>query len=315
MAQKRADVPRSVFGGGQGLEGIIVTVFNGISEGHMDAEKKAGLSHNVVMWIVISGLLILRFPILTGVSMISTRPVTWLEPVYQIGTYLLTAFLIWWERDRLASFHIDPLVIGILMIFKPLETIILPMFGTNTPLAFPHPLSFSFLVIAIGLLVALWRSHLPPIQNIRKSLFWLLIGAVAGLTLVTVVAISEIQFLHLPVPPAVGALALLAPIYQMGYAAVDEEPLFRGFLWGALKSLGLKDHWILLIQASLFALGHSYFLGSPHALLNIAIIFGFALCLGLLVWRSRTIASSMGAHAFWNGSTYFLSVVLPAIFK
>jgi hypothetical protein len=35
----------------------------------------------------------------------------------------------------------------------------------------------------------------------------------------------------------------------MGYAAIDEEPLVRGFLWDALKGMGIKDLWILFIQA------------------------------------------------------------------
>jgi membrane protease YdiL (CAAX protease family) len=281
----------------------------------MDPGKNVSSSHNNVLWIALSGLLILRLPFLTGAQMISRGEIIWVEPVYQIGTYALTAFLICWERNRLASFHIDPLVIAIIMFFKPLETLILSIWGMNTPLTFPHPLSFSFLIIAIVMFIFLWRGRFSLGQSKKASLFWILMGSICGLTLVLILSIIQIGFLHFPIPPAVGMLALTSPIYQLGYAAVDEEPLFRGFLWGALKSLRLKDPWIILIQALLFSTGHLFLLQTPFALIYLVINFGFALCAGLLVWRSRTIVSSMGFHAFWNGSAYFIHGVSSIIFK
>ena len=94
-------------------------------------------SHQIVGWVLLAGLLFLRLPFLAGIILF-TRP-GWLEPAFQIGTYLLTACLIWWERNRLSDFHIDILALGIIILFKPIQTIILAIwkFGGN-PLEFPR---------------------------------------------------------------------------------------------------------------------------------------------------------------------------------
>ena len=79
--------------------------------------------------------------------------------LYQIGTYLLTACLIWWERERLADFHIDTLAVAIIILFKPIQTLILNLWGFNDVLAFPNVPSLSFWLIAAGLFMALWSSR------------------------------------------------------------------------------------------------------------------------------------------------------------
>ena len=123
-----------------------------------------------------------------------------------------------------------------------------------------------------------------------------------------------IAWLDYPVPPDPGKIALLSPLYQLGYAAVSEEPLFRAFLWGALRKAGWKDGWICLFQAALFALGHLHLLLLPQAVLNLSIVFAFAFAAGWLAWRSRTIATSMAFHALWNGSQAAIYAVASAIF-
>lgn len=88
-------------------------------------------------------------------------------------------------------------------------------------------------------------------------------------------------------------------VYQLGYAAVLEETVFRGFLWGYLLKLGWKDSRIWIFQTVLFTLGHmsglrwyplQFFVTVPIA----------TLILGYLVWRSRTITSSLAAHGMNN---------------
>ena len=95
-------------------------------------------THQIVAWTLLAGLLLLRLPFLAGIAMFSEPE--WLDPAFQIGTYLLTAGLIWLERDRLADFHIDKLALGIIIIFKPIQTLLLAlMISNNRPLAFPNP--------------------------------------------------------------------------------------------------------------------------------------------------------------------------------
>ena len=99
--------------------------------------------------------------------------------------------------------------------------------------------------------------------------------------------------------------------YQIGYAAVSEEPLFRGFLWGYCARAGWKNGWICIFQALLFMLGHLYRLNYPNAWQALAVTFFVGLVFGLLVWRSRSLVSSLAAHGFYNAagvwSMYFLA--------
>jgi membrane protease YdiL (CAAX protease family) len=95
-------------------------------------------------------------------------------------------------------------------------------------------------------------------------------------------------------------LLLFLPLQQMLFAGIIEEPFFRGFLWGALRKAGWRDHWILLAQAGLFWLGHFYYAGKAPWSFWLAIPAG-GLVLGLLAWRSRSIATSMLAHGCMNG--------------
>jgi len=88
-------------------------------------------------------------------------------------------------------------------------------------------------------------------------------------------------------------------IYQIGYAGVAEEPLFRGFLWGALRKTGWKDAWIWLLQAGLFTLAHMYYFGRNPISLFIIVPVG-ALALGLIAWKTRSISSSLAMHGIDN---------------
>ncbi len=97
--------------------------------------------------------------------------------------------------------------------------------------------------------------------------------------------------------------------YQTGYAAVSEEPLFRGFLWGYLRKGGWSDGWICLFQAGLFMLGHIYYLNSLPISFWIIVPTG-GLVLGWLAWRSRSIATSISAHATLNALGYSIDYLI-----
>jgi membrane protease YdiL (CAAX protease family) len=105
------------------------------------------------------------------------------------------------------------------------------------------------------------------------------------------------------ITPLMAAILLTV---NLSSAAVDEEPLFRGFLWGWLLKRGWRDGWILLFQAVFFWAGHLYYLGRmPLSLWVIVPVSGVAL--GLLAWRSRDIAPAMVAHGIIDGLTQALA--------
>jgi membrane protease YdiL (CAAX protease family) len=270
---------------------------------------------STVTWIGVAALLTLRLPYLTGLPLLLGGEPAWLDPSFQVATYATIAFLIWWERKSLPASNIDGLAITIIVLFKPVQTVILTVWGGTGFMSFPQPGSLAVLAIAIALAAAMWRARPAGTAFSWRSLGWLGAGCVLGAVLTVGVSVLMIAFLKNPVPPNPGSMALLAPFYQLGYAAVDEEPLFRAFLWGVLLRSGWRNGWIWLLQAALFTAGHLHLLNTPQAAVNLLIVFGFALAAGGLAWRSKGIAASLGLHAFWNGSPLIVYAVTAAIFK
>lgn len=264
--------------------------------------------HQIVSWGLLIGLLFLRLPFKGGIALFA-EPV-WLDPIFQIVTYFLTACLIWWERDRLADFHIDQLALSIIIFFKPIQTIILAFSNMNeNPLAFPRLPSLIIWIIAASLLLALWLSH-PPLSKFSKASFrWFGIGIVVGLLMAILLGypmsfqVDQTQLFSRMSMFALVRQVLPSFFYQLGYAAVSEEPLFRGFLWGYLRKAGWKNVWILVFQAGLFMLGHIYYI-YKFPISFWVIVPMVALISGVLVWRSKTISSSMATHAMMNTLGY-----------
>jgi membrane protease YdiL (CAAX protease family) len=274
------------------------------------------VNHRSVFWIALSMMLFLRIPLESWTQYFFPSTAMWIEPIYEIGTYLLTGFLIWWERDQLSFYHIDTLAVILVVFFKPLSIIMKPLFGdTNNPLVFPRVLSFLFFFIAMVILALIIQKKINLKRIDQRVALWFMFGGITGITISVIFGILMIRWLNYPIPPSPGLIALLAPLYQLGYAAVAEEPLFRGFLWGGLRSLGVKELWILLIQASLFTLAHIHLLGTSQPILFFNLIFINAVILGLYVWRSRLLSSSMALHGFANGSIIVQYWVYSAIFQ
>jgi membrane protease YdiL (CAAX protease family) len=264
-------------------------------------------------WLLISGLIILRFPLLIGARLLRPDTEGWAISICEVGTYLLAAVLIVWERDRLANSHIDSLAIGLLLL-KPFEILFYRngSFGPYTGRA-----CLLYIPIAVCLAVVLLVRR-PSFHRLSwRNLVWLAAGALAGMGMGIGVGYL---FSHFQTPGAgwVGRMSLSdifetpdmlgqyllylvrKPLQQAFYAGAMEEPLFRGFLWGALLRAGWKHGWICLFQAGLFCLGHIYYL-----LAGLYWSFGFTFIAGLvfgaLAWRTRSIVTSITAHGFANG--------------
>jgi membrane protease YdiL (CAAX protease family) len=270
------------------------------------AVKKATTtdSHMRVTWVLVAGLFVLRIPFFASARIFSNSlfpNADWAAPIFEIGTYFLTAVLIWWERDRLADFHIDKLVLLIFILGKPVELL---MHQLQIPFSYPERSAayFLYLPIAVSLGVALWVAHpsLPKL-NIRLA-GWILIGILTGIAVGiysgSIIKANSGQSNAGPVTPL---LIFFLPLQQMLYAAIAEEPFFRGFLWGVLRKSGVNDISAWLIQAGLFWIGHAYYLVHNAAWSFLFIVPVGGLVLGLLAWRSRSIAVSMVAHGLTNG--------------
>lgn len=220
--------------------------------------------------------------------------------IYYNGTYLITAALIILKRDSLSDYNIDLFSLFILII-TPVAEILSGYLLTKAAITGTiQPSSFK-IIISIFLLLTLLIAR-PKLRKkgIKETLLWLLIAVIAGLCAGVLMGIvSSIQGEgRNPNHPSVYYF-LGSFIIQLSNAAVTTEPLFRGFLWGLLKKMNWKDSQICLFQAALFILAHIYYLGKYNYSFFIIVPIA-ALILGLLVWRSKSIGTSMITHGLIN---------------
>jgi membrane protease YdiL (CAAX protease family) len=227
--------------------------------------------------------------------------------VYEISTYALTCFLIWWERDRLEDFHIDPIALSFIIFLRPLQTLILTYWKVDSPLAFPHPPGLILWGISLGLLFALFKSGFKPARVSSRILSWLTFGILAGVVVSVIenmtTFLSGLNNASGSSSPALLGSSSLVLLYHLGFAPINEEPLFRGFLWGQLRQRKWSEASILFFQAVLFTSAHVYF-AEQYPLMFWVMIPSAALLFGLLSWRTRSITPAILAHGMINGSVY-----------
>ena len=277
--------------------------------GYFPRSTKSNLmtpSHRRIGWLAIVLLLLLRIPYSIVLTYASVPSTGWGPALFELATYFLTAFLIWWEREDLAAMHVDNLAVALIVLFKPAQTLLLRYWGVDTPLTFPHPAGLLIWVASLTLVVVLWRSTHRAAPVSKAGSAWLAAGFLAGVVLSAAANLEVFRHTQDLIPmPSVTASTGLAFFYQIGFAAVSEEPLFRGFLWGYLRRSGWSNLWAWLAQAVLFMLAHLYFINGLQFQFWI-LVPAAALILGLLAWRSRSVAPGMLAHAAFNSGAYIL---------
>lgn len=267
-------------------------------------------------WLILIVLLLLRLPYSIVLTYVSASSSGWGAAIYQLATYGLTAALIWLERDDLGAVHLDAWALALIVLFKPVQTLLLLYWGIDTPLTFPHPASLLIWVIAVSLPVALILDGHKPAPVTGTASLWLTAGLLTGFAISAATAVDVFRHAENLVPlPSVSASTGLVFFYQIGFAAVSEEPLFRGFLWGYLRRLGIREAWVWLAQALLFMIAHLYFVDALQFRFWI-LVPGSALIFGLFAWRTRSIAPGMLAHAAINSGIYVLALnALAAVLK
>ena len=242
-----------------------------------------GKKHLSVSLLLLGGLLFLRFPFLTAADLLlakeSAIPRAILFFTFSIATYLITAVLIWWEREHLRDFWID-LAAAITFLFQ-----------------------IFYFPIGIGLFVAMKR-HRARFPSTPANVWrWALLGSVLAIVCNIFTASWGIEPPSSRGPQLASFSFLLPALFtQMTSAAVFEEPLFRGFLWGYLRRVRWKDGWIWLFQALLFTLGHIYYLQTEAPGPWFVRILLTSLVIGFIAWRAKSIFASLVTHGMFNAS-------------
>lgn len=270
--------------------------------------------HLHITTIIIFLLLFIRIPFVVGLSAINDYP--WINPIYQISTYLLTALFIIVEKDKLSDYHIDRLTIFIIILCKPVQTLLLSYWGfTDLALTFPHWPGLLIWIISFGLLIftIVHYNNLPKFP-LKKST-WIIYGLLLGL--ISSITFGFFMFFNLKNTQYIDAMHIATEVkripitflYQLGYAAVAEEPVFRGFVWGWLKQRNVKTFQICLIQTALFTLAHFYYIPDASFVLFTVIPLSAAL-FGWLAYRSKSIIPALLVHAEVNTFTILSASII-----
>ena len=247
----------------------------------------------VSFWLMII-LFILRYPLLFFGEM-GIVPLMVAFVVYLVATYFFTGLFIYLNRANLQRYNITNVAL-LVFLGAPLLALIA---GNDDDLTI-----WIRLIIAIGFAVLLFVKRKDWFQNktIRISQIIASIIFTAVLCVVLPLVIHAIKGFPV-IEPQSNRLDITFDIpyvwfFQLSSAAISEEPLFRGILWGYLRTKGIKDIWICAIQAALFWVGHIYYAGTG---INFWIIHPLvALLLGIVVWKAKSISHSMALHACVN---------------
>lgn len=250
-------------------------------------------NRNTVGLLLLSGMLLLRFPLILVGPLLFPQRMSEVMTLFEVGTYLLTAGLLVWERDRLGHFHMDRWSIGLWVLMPPLTWAVTAPLGMTLPWL-PW---CAALVLATGLFLLVKR---PRSSQAGASVAaWIGAAVAAGLFYGGFVAFGTRQWIGVETGQGMAVLiqAVPAVLLQTTNAAGAEEPLFRGFLWGYLRDAGWREWWIWLFQAALFLVGH---LEPGHYGFYLYQVPVAALLFGWLAWRSRSLGTSMIAHGLSN---------------
>ncbi len=276
----------------------------------LSAADSPSRSVPVVRWIVFAFLVFLRFGVADVGRIIFPALEGTLMFWYELATYALTLLLIWLERTRLSDFNIDGLAIILIVLAKPAETLVLPLTSLQAipdNRAFPMPASLFILGCSLTLLVALLVRGRQCFRFTRRAVIWWLAGMAGGVLLCLLMLLPNAlqvkyyydRFAGFGFWRSVRAV-LIDLVNQFGYAPINEEPLFRAFLWGYLLKAGIPAWATWLLVALSFVLAHAYDLNTYPISMFVTIPVG-ALALGMVAWKSKTIAASIGMHGMYNG--------------
>lgn len=269
---------------------------------HMVSAAPIKTKHGELTFILLlTMLVILRFPLLILPSF-NLFPISLesADKIYTIGTYFISAVMILQKRDDLLKYNIGFFSVALFIAAPFIYPFAFYILASQismllSPDIIIRPIISACLLIALLIL----RVKLPR-TGMKKTVFWFTIAAASGIGFAIILGlIMRQQTTVFSSDYSIVKYLLCAFFIQLNNAASCEEPLFRGFLWGFLRELHWKDHWILLFQTLTFMLGHIYYI--DNALFSLFIVVPVAgILLGIIAWRSKSAGASMITHSLIN---------------
>lgn len=256
--------------------------------------KEFGLNENISNVVLIFLLFARLADNYLAVWIFGANTPDWFRYWYSGIAYILTALIIWLNKHRLATLHIDRPFISIFIISGVLYALFLKYgvgifvgitagliflaYQTNR-LVFSKPVPFSkgtglliFLTILLALTPAL--------------LFWPALKSTFDFD-IFITTFQQILITDLA-------------------AIVFEEVLFRGALWAYVRSLGFSERSAFYITAICFWISHYRFLALSTLYVFWISIPILALLLGLMILHSKSLTPSTISHLLFNFLNQFL---------
>ena len=168
----------------------------------------------------------------------------------------------------------------------------------------PAALGWAIALLGISIpLLALW-DHFALRQQVRANLALIIAIPLGFLALLFVLRES--------LDPKMLASAFHWLVLDNPPTAVVEEFTFRGLLWMVLKNLDWGDKRIVLAQAAIFWAAHSvYLFADPIAFWVVVPLL--SVIMGMVVWKTKSIAVSGVAHICVNAAWSLLSYIGPQL--
>jgi len=209
--------------------------------------------------------------------------------VFLTGTYLCTGILLCRNIANLDQYCISIPAL-VLFLSSPIMAIIS---NPNDPTSiFRLAMAAVFTVLIIRK-----RKEMSAVKNNARTIFRNCLIVIASVV-VTSVLFAWLRGFSGTESTVTLSMLTNGLMFQLSFAAVMEEPLFRGFLWGSFRQLGLADIWVCIIQAVLFWLAHIYYFNTGINFWVIIPIGSFIL--GWVVMKTKSITYSMVTHTFMN---------------
>lgn len=231
-----------------------------------------------ILFIILMALLIIRYLADFSFLIQLTGALTSIGVIFI--TYTLILFSIFLNKEKLQELNIDKISFWIIL-------------GTCSLLAWSYlPFALGFFMFAIvGYFAIEYRKNKFEFQSSTFSIKTFAIALFMLTPLLLLILNSNLIITNEQIINAVFKATF--------FGVVFEEYLFRGVLWGYLRSQGVGEYKILVIQAILFWLSHY------QALLDGSLSFWTTIpfagvILGLLALRSKSLTTGIVTHFFYN---------------
>jgi len=124
-------------------------------------------------FLLILFLFVFRFLIST--DLFTQLKILWVHPLYQFGTYFISAWIVWIERRNFQKFNLDSLALIIFLIFRTF------LWFKITQSIYNQIAHIGFFIVAIILFISIRKYDQTKISRVTiRQFIWLIAGVFVG---------------------------------------------------------------------------------------------------------------------------------------